>query len=248
MAITPMKFDLQASLAGTAHERLVTMAEAGAVVRENQRLLNKTNANVVGQCLAHQGTFYEYDHYPSGDVYDGETFAQYYYHSHRPEGGEHGHFHTFLRAGGMPADVTALDYKGDATVPGGKDALAHLVAISMNKPGQPIALFTTNRWVTDESWYPASDVISMLDRFKIDHTFPCLATNMWLTAMITLFRPQIEALLHERDKTMKNWAATHMGQDIYEDRDLEVTSFVPINTDEQIASIDGALGVVKKSA
>lgn len=248
MAITPMKFDLAAALAEYSPQRLATMAAAGEVVSENQRLLDKTSANVVGQCLAHQGTFYEYDHYPSGDVYDGESHAQYYYHSHRPEGGEHGHFHTFLRASGMPSGVTPLDYKGEASVPSGKDALAHLVAISMNKPGQPIAMFSTNRWVTDESWYSAQDTITMLDSFKMELTFPCLATNLWITAMVALFRPQIEALLHERDKTMKNWAATHLGKDIYEDRDLEVTSFLPINIADQIAGLNAAIGNLKKSA
>ena len=251
MSITSIKFNNDAVLAQLEQDTLVKMAKAGETVNECQRLLDKASSNVVGQCLAHQGTFYEFDHYPSGDVYDSETHSQYYYHSHRPEGGEHGHFHTFLRARGMPKGLKPIDYKGEATVPSGKDAIAHLIAIAMNKPGQPISLFSVNRWVTDESFYTADDTIAMLDSFKMDHTFPCLAVNQWLTAMLVLFRPQIEALLHERDKTLKNWAAMHMGTDIYEDRDLEVTSFLPISIADQIAAIDQALDAktpVKKSA
>ncbi|VAW00996.1 hypothetical protein MNBD_ALPHA08-1219 [hydrothermal vent metagenome] len=254
MSIASIKFDNQAVLAELSRERLEKMARAGKAVNECQRVLDKASSNIVGQCLAHQGTFYEFDHYPSGDVYDGETHSQYYYHSHRPEGGEHGHFHTFLRAKGMPKGLKQIDYKGEATVPSGNDALAHLIAIAMNKPGQPISLFTVNRWVTDESFYTAQDTIAMLDSFKMDHTFPCLAVNQWITGLVGLFRPQIEALLLERDKTLKNWAALHMGIDIYEDRDLEVTSFLPINIGDQIAAVSQALETrqdnapIKKSA
>ena len=243
-----IRFDAASAIAELPEDRLLAMQAAAETIAETQRLLKKTNANVVGQCLAHQGTFYEYDHYPSGDVYDHETHAQYYYHSHRPEAGEHGHFHTFLRAAGMPKDIKPVPYDGKAERPVGKDALTHFVAISMDKPGQPVALFTTNRWVTDETFYAAGDVISMLDRFCIDHTFPCLATNQWITAMLVLFRPQIEALLLARDKAMKNWAALHPGIDVYEDRDLEVTSFLKIRVSDQVALVEQALGNLRRSA
>jgi hypothetical protein len=248
MSITAIKFDTETTMAGLPAEQLSQMANAGSVITECQRLLDKASTNVVAQCLAHQGTFYEFDHYPSGDVYDGETHSQYYYHSHRPEGGEHGHFHTFLRYKGMPEGIEPIDYTGEATRPEGNDALSHIVAIGMNKPGQPISMFTTNRWVTDETFYTAENVIAMLDCFKMDHTFPCLATNQWMTALLVLFRPQIESLLRERDKVMKNYATLHMGVDIYEDRDLELTSFIPINIQDQIAAVDDALGLTRKSA
>ena len=32
---------------------------------------------------------------------------------------------------------------------------AHVVAISMDKKGYASKMFTTNRWVTDETWYDA---------------------------------------------------------------------------------------------
>ena len=48
------------------------------------------------------------------------------------------------------------------------DKISHLVAISMDKWGLPIGLFTTNRWVTAENWYEAADVVAMLDCFDID--------------------------------------------------------------------------------
>lgn len=232
---------IKISFADLPRERLEDMHEAGMQVRECYRLLQKAKSNVVGQCLANQGTFYELNHYPKGDVYDRETHGQYYYHAHRKESGEHGHFHTFVRYKGMPPDMQPIPYGGKATRPDGKDALGHLIAISMSRPGFPIGLFTTNRWVTDESFYAADDAIRQLDLFKIDHTYPCLATNMWITAMVRLFRPQIEVLLQERDRQITRWVNMHPDRDVYEDRDLEITSICDIDVDKQISAVESAL-------
>ena len=68
--------------------------------------------------------------------------------------------------------------------------LARLVAISMSRPGFPVGLFTTNRGVTDETLYPADDVIRMMDRFQVDHTFPWLAVNRWIPATLDIDVPQ----------------------------------------------------------
>lgn len=240
MDSTTVKIDLDASLAALDKEDLESMQKAGDVISENLRLLKKSSQNMVGQCLANQGTFYEDEHYPKGDVYDSESHAQYYYHAHRPESGEHGHFHTFLRAAGMPRMVKPVAYSGEAKRPSGKDALSHIVAVSMNRPGMPVGMFTTNRWVTDETFYPAADVIKMLDRFSIEQSFPCLATNRALTAVLHLFKPQVIALLEQRDKTIQSWVETYPDRDVYEDRDLEITSIIDINVDRQLAAIKKA--------
>lgn len=224
--------------------RLDEMAEAGVRVEQSYRLLRKVGANVVGEVIAHQGTFFEFDHYPRGDVYDNETHSQYYYHAHRGETGEHGHFHTFLRAAGMPAAIEPAPYSGEGQRPLGDDAVSHIVAISMNQPGFPIALFTTNRWVTGETFYRAEDVITMLDRFGVEHAFPCLTVNSWVGAMVRLFRPQVEALLFERDRTIAAWAEDHPGADVYEDRDLEITSILRVDVARQIAAVERALSRV----
>ncbi len=237
-----MKFKLK--FEDLPRERLEDMAAAALEIEESYRLLKKASANIVGQVLAHQGTFYEFDHYPSGDVYDQETHSQYYYHAHRGETGEHGHFHTFLRAKGMPKKTEPAPYDGDGERPMGNDALTHFVAISMNRPGFPIAMFTTNRWVTGETYYKAEDVIGMIDRFEVDHVYPCLAVNKWIGAMMRLFRPQAEALLLERDRAVANWAASHPGVDVYEDRDLEITSIMRIDVAKQAAGVNRALSSV----
>ncbi len=219
------------------------MLRAGYEVRECFRVLDKVGLNVVGEILEGQGPFYELQHYPKGDVYDMETHAQYYYHAHRPESGEHGHFHTFLRAKGMPRDIRPAPYEGEAPRPLGKDAVSHIIAISMNAQGYPTHLFTTNRWVTAETWYRADDVIRMIDHFIIDHAWPSWATNRWITAMLTLFKPQIAHLLRERDRTVAAWQASHPDRDVFEDRELDVTSIMPISVEAQIAALEARSGI-----
>jgi predicted lipoprotein len=95
--------------------------------------------------------------------------------------------------------------------------------------------------VTGETFYAAEDVIAMLPDFRIEHTFPCLATNMWITAMVRLFAPQIAALLRERDKSIAAWQQQYPDRDVFEDRELEMTSYLPISVSRQITTIDRLL-------
>src|SRR5918995_388041 len=92
-----------ASLDDLPRETLEAMLAAGRDVLEWRRILTKTGDNVVGEVLEHEGQFYILDHYPKGDVFDPESHCQGYYHAHdkKDRPGEHGHFHTFLRGGGM---------------------------------------------------------------------------------------------------------------------------------------------------
>jgi hypothetical protein len=226
------------------HEDLEAMAEAGREVLNIHRILSKTGDNVVGELLRGHETFYEWDHYPKGDVYDGETHSQYYYHAHpfaeRFEE-EHGHFHTFLRPKGMPPGVRPADVPGAEMPKDPNDALSHLIAIAMDKTGIPFRLFSVNRWVTGEVWYTASDVAVLLDYFKIDHAQPSWPVNRWITAMIRLFKPQIVELLEARDRMVEAWRDSHPEEDVYEDRDLEVTSFLDISIEEQTRAVARAL-------
>jgi hypothetical protein len=222
--------------------RLQTMRLAGLEIMECYRVLKKAGMNVVGEVLRdtlNKGeTFYEFNHYPEDDVYDRDTHAQYYYHAHRGEVGEHGHFHAFLRPKGMPAGVAPIDYPATDPWPQGNEALSHLVAIAMDSYGYPTGLFTTNRWVTAEAWYPAEQVIRMLDRFVIDHAFPSLPVNRWISAMFVLYRPHIEALLKQRDETVWAWAAEHPSADVFEDRKLDITSQIGVSVEDTLSRIE----------
>ncbi len=225
------------NLAGLTQQQLAPMADAGARILECYRVLGKGGLNIVGEVLRGQDTFYEFEHYPKDDVFDEETHCQYYYHAHRAEAGEHGHFHLFIRQPGMPEDILPLAHSGEEKWPAGSEALTHLIAISMDAYGFPIGLFSTNRWVTDEAWYNAEDVISLLDRFKIDHAYPSWPVNIWLSNFLVLFRPQVEWLLRERDRVVAQWRQNHPGIDVYEDRKLDITGFLAIDVETQIRQV-----------
>jgi hypothetical protein len=141
----------------------------------------------------------------------------------------------------MPAGVKPATLPGAVPPDDPNDALCHLVAISMDRAGFPIRLFTTNRWVTGETWYVAPDVARLLDRFRMDLAYPSWPVNIWISAMVQLFRPQIETLLAQRDAAVADWQARHPGADVFEDRALEVTSMVDISVEDQITAVNAAL-------
>lgn len=239
-ALRDYRIDLAPDLDALSREELEAMAEAGQEIVEIHRILAKTGDNIVGELLKGHETFYEWDHYPPGDVYDRETHGQYYYHAHPPEQrfeGEHGHFHTFIRPRGMPPGIKPAPVPGYKAPEDSDDALSHLVAISMTSKGVPFRLFTVNRWVTGEVWYTAADVTTLLDHFKIDHAQPSWPVNRWITALVALFKPQIADLLAARDQSVAKWAEQHPKGDVFEDRDLEVTSFLDISVEDQVRAV-----------
>jgi hypothetical protein len=251
-------------LARFSRAELEAMAACGRQVRECERVLARTGDSILGEVLRGAAPFAEWLHYPAGDVYDPETHAQYFYHAHPPgerEVDEHGHFHTFLRARGMPLGVRPLvmpelaiadNPAAPAELLGpsaprsheGEDAdpWTHLAAIALDPGGRPVRLFTTNRWVTGETWYAAADIAAMLDRFVVGMAPPSWLLNRWISGMFGLFRPQIAALLHARDAAVMSWRRRRRGKiHVLEDRRLEVTSVLDIDVDAQLAGIDAAL-------
>lgn len=202
-------------------------------IQECYRVLKKAGSNVVWEILRQSDPFKEWDHYPKGDVLDRETHSQYFYHAHPRTGkggiddfDENGHFHLFIRSKGIPADIQPIELDPFCRPEGSKqDDICHLIAISMDKFGQPTRLFTTNRWVTGETWYQAEDVIKLLDYFNMDHSYPSWPLNLWLSSMVRVYRIEIAELIKQRDQTIEAWQKAHPDKNVYEDRRLEITSF-----------------------
>jgi hypothetical protein len=233
-----------------SHAEAVRLDKAGGVVAECRRAFGaRQHGGILGAIAADEQSFADWRHYPAGEVYDQRSHAQYFYHAHpAAQRGvrEHGHFHTFLRADGMPPGVAPLVLPetavADAPPPtqaaplkhGLSDEVSHLVAIALDARGEPIRLFTTNRWVTGETWYRADDVISMLDRFTFGDADGPALLNRWISAIVALFRPQVEALLRLRDDTVTDWRRRRR-TNIFEDTRLEVTSSFEIDLDAQLA-------------
>jgi hypothetical protein len=232
---------------------LARMHRAAAVVAECRRSFAASGTGILGAMLAGEAPLADWRHYPAGEVYDPHSHGQYFYHIHPEAGrsaGEHGHFHTFLRADGMPSRMAplVLPETAVAAMPpsppqappqkhGGSDEVCHLVAITLDPSGEPIRLFTTNRWVTGETWYRADDVIGMLDSFAIGAVGPSTILNRWIVAMIALFHPQIAALLRRRDETVMAWRRRRR-TNVFEDTRLEITSSLDIELDAQLALVE----------
>jgi hypothetical protein len=141
----------------------------------------------------------------------------------------------------MPKSIRPASVADFKETEGDNDALTHIVGIAMNRAGYPIRLFTTNRWVTGETWYTAKSVISLLPRFHMDLAYQSWPVNIWITAMLELFRPDIEALLVKRDQAINDWQRQHPGVNVYESRNLEITSIKDISVEAQMARAEEAL-------
>ena len=59
--------------------------------------------------------------------------------------------------------------------------------------------------------------------------------------MLRLFRPQIEALLWQRDERIYRLQRQHPDVDVFEDRSFEIMSELKIDIDEQAAHVDAVL-------
>lgn len=229
-------------------------AEAAAVIRECQDALSAKGRTILDEIAGGLGEVPDWRRYPDGEAYDPVSHAQYFYHRHassRPgEGDEHGHFHLFLRAEGVPQGMAPLLWPelviADAPVPrqsaplkrGERDEVCHLIAIAIDRGGDPVRLFTTNRWVTGESWYAAADVIGMLERFHIEREEPSTLLNRWLGALVKLFEAQIGELLQERDEKVLGWRRLRRRSNVFEDLRLEITSSRDIDLAAQLAAAE----------
>jgi hypothetical protein len=241
---------------------------AAAILRECRRELAARSSTILREVTADSAETPEWQRYPEGEVYDPATHAQYFYHRHlvpargRPlQPAECGHFHLFLRAEGMPAGIVPLVAPelaiANAPVPpqsaplkrGTRDEVAHLVAVAIDARGEPIRLFTTNRWVTGETWYGASDMIRMLDRFELRTDAPSALLNRWIGALVRLFQPEITVLLRNRDKAVQDWH-WRWGRrgPVLEDTRLEITSIFDIDLEARLAAIEHPAGPVLAAA
>lgn len=190
-------------------------SEAGALLQARWQAMRKREETPLS-LLGMGGGVQPYRHFPEGDVYDAARCTQFYYHIHRQ--GDAGHIHLFQRSKGMPAGLTPL-------VPADEDnAACHLVAVGFGPGGEAAELFTTNRWVTGESWYAAEAVKVMLPGFRIAAAGKLAPVAAWLEALAAFYRPTIAALLDQRDATVRDWGHRHPGADPLNDSGLEITS------------------------
>lgn len=214
---------------------------AERVLSTQQHMMTNKGKTILHYTLQKKRRHTRMHHYPKGDRIDHKTGAQYFYHCHREnlDLNEHGHFHCFLRYKQIPKrckPTPLADWDKYIDNP-----MSHLVAIAMDRYGQPIRLFTVNRWVTSEIWYDAEHASSFIKKFKMtladDPYWQVL--DQWVTAMLQLFSPQISWLHQQRDKAVAEHSLQNPGSNVYENANIEELSEIHIDLAKQVQWILG---------
>ena len=107
--------------------------------------------------------------------------------------------------------------------------------MSIDHSGIPISWFASNRWVTDEFFYPAEVMTAHLDRYNVDRTQEDPLVNRLLTAMVALYRDELGHLLQARDATIAK-LVEDAGPAAFESGH-GVLATIPINIDAKIESL-----------
>lgn len=206
------------------------------VLDAQRQMTTENGKNILHHTLRRKRQHVKMEHYPKGDRIDYNTGAQYFYHCHREDLNreEHGHFHCFMRYKKIPKRIkpTPLaDWDKNIDSP-----MAHIIAISMNRYGQPIRLFTVNRWVSFETWYDAEHAPEFVKKFKftLEDDPHWQVLDSWVEGMLHLFAPQITWLNERRDETIANWQNKYPACNAYEDHRLEELSEISIDLTKQV--------------
>ncbi|MGQ3890479.1 DUF6969 family protein [Legionella sp. CNM-4043-24] len=217
------------------------LQSATRVLEAQHHMTGKKGKNILHYTLQKSRRHTSYSHYPKGDRIDHATGAQYFYHCHREDliSEEHGHFHCFMRYKNIPKRIRH-SYPADVashTHP----PMTHLVAIAMNRFGQPIRLFTVNQWVSSEIWYDARHVDYFVRRFKmtLDNDPYWQVMDQWVSGMIQLFAPQIHWLHMVRDQNIEQLRLKAPDENAFENREIEELSSIPLDFSRQIEWIIG---------
>ncbi|MBQ0944901.1 hypothetical protein KAK07_16295 [Ideonella sp. 4Y16] len=199
-----------------------TPADAAAELVAVQFALARRGLGLAQAALAGAGRVESLRHYPRGDVIDADNRSQFYYHLHgssRCPAAEHGHFHLFTRR------------------PDGR--FSHLAGLSLDDRGWPLRWFTTNRWVTGETWQWAPALSADIDRFAPRTTGRLAPVARWLGAMVWIHRRGLKALLRRRDAVVARHLLRRDADDFFEDRRHDVLTEQRIDLAHTLSRLAG---------
>lgn len=171
-----------------------------AIIRD----LRKEGSTVIAKTM--NGKEYERDadvHYPNEDsIEDPDTSCQLFFHAHRDN--EYGHYHTFIN-----------DSEGH---------LVHLIMISMDREGKPVALSTLNTWVCGDTYVKGNELKELFLRYKIAHDlFPDKRIALFVENIFLAYHETIFELFEERDRRIQEYIAMYDAEP-FEDESIEVWS------------------------
>ena len=212
------------------------LRHAKKLLTAQQQMISDKGTSILHYTLQNKKQHESMRHYPKGDRIDHQTGSQYFYHCHREdlERGEHGHFHCFLRYKQIPAHIKpTLLTDWDKYI---DNPMTHVVAIAMDRLGQPIRLFSVNRWVSSEIWYDAKHASKFTTRFKMSLTDDPYwqFLDQWIESMIHLFAPQIAWVYTQRDAAIKAHQQNNPDESVYENEHIEELSSIGIDLTQQV--------------
>jgi hypothetical protein len=212
------------------------LPHAHAMLQAQEMIFAQTGHSILQYVLENKTKPQQFQHYPPGDRIDHQTGAQYFYHCHREnlDTEEHGHFHCFMRYPQIPKHIKPAQLPDwDRYI---DNPMTHLIAIAMNRYGQPTRLFTVNRWVSSEIWYEAKHGSNLLNRFKMtleDSYWQLLDT--WIESLLHLFAPQITWLMQQRDDHIQLLQQKNPNDNAYDNEHVEELSSLAISIEQQVA-------------
>ncbi len=212
------------------------LRHAKKLLTAQHQMTGNTGKSILHHTLQEKEQHERMTHYPRGDRIDHSTGAQYFYHCHREnfETTEHGHFHCFLRYKHIPKHIKPTPLTDwDKYI---DNPMTHLVAIALNNLGQPVRLFTVNRWISEEIWYDARHVNNFINRFNMTKTDDpyWMMLDQWVEAMLKLFAPQIVWLYNQRDAAVTAHQTSNPEDHVYDNRNMEELSSITIDLNQQI--------------
>ena len=186
------------SLAVDNHARQISPA---VLVFNAVRQMGEQHSNPVLELLQDVDVFVQGRKYPQPAMAFGNDRWRTYYHSHSltdaDDAAEHGHFHLFTRHG--------QDW-------------AHLAALAMDREGQPLRWFITNRWVTGSDWGECGSLLAAIDRLVPGNEPDVL--RQWLAGVLKFYRDELGDLLDARDARITERLQGRNRDEVLDDRSL----------------------------
>lgn len=210
---------------------------AEQLLKCQQKIQTEFGQSILQYMLKNNEIHYKNKHYPTGDRIDFKSGGQYFYHCHRENTitDEHGHFHCYLRKQRIPETLSPIYIPKNPIKP--EQQMTHVIAISLNRLGQPIRLFTVNYWVTREVAYSAKHAQYLSTSFKIDiqKTSRWKVIDTWVEGLVQIFVPQIVWLQNLRDHKISLLQQTKSTKkNIFEDKTIEEISSIDIDLIKQV--------------
>lgn len=165
------------------------------------------------------------EHHPAHDVVDAHTGCRFYYHGHDLPGAPsawHGHFHLFVP-----------HPKGTG--------FSHLAALALSDQGMPQQWFSTNQWVTGESWASARQLKTALSSYAVATSGRLSPVAQWVSAFVSLEQDTLIELLRARDARLAELSSQRSQARVLADRRVHVLSMRAVRWLEKFAPPSSSL-------